>query len=158
MPPKPKPLAPPTITEQLAEGCPSPFSPLPRLLEDVKSIKTSLAVLQKVITPGAQTRKPPPSKTPENAPIAPVARAKGKTHTPTFASATASLPRPSLMVGLDFLNWNKGRPSLAVLCAEVTAEDRAKTPDECHAALVSDKPAYASIIITQKPSWVHDPN
>ncbi|KAF8261100.1 hypothetical protein EI94DRAFT_1810805 [Lactarius quietus] len=239
MPPKLKSPAPPTTTQQLAEGCPSPFSlriPLLRLLEDVKSIKTSLAALQKAIAPGAQTGKPPLSKTPENAPIAPVARAKGKTHTPTFASAAASPPCPSLIVGLDFLNWNKGRPSPAALCSGinqaleasgndqvcisatqwtardnmiltggpntsahhlqqaapiisqhfgdayplspptirpnvkwskllinnvptgVTTEDGAKTPDECHAALVLDNPAYASLIITQKPSWVRDPN
>ncbi|KAF8259482.1 hypothetical protein EI94DRAFT_1707072 [Lactarius quietus] len=280
MPPKPKPPAPPSTTQQLAEiltttakaieditsenpelretiqklistfltnptiaklhrapQAPTPSeSPLPKLLEDVKSIKSSLVALQKAISPSTQSGKPSPSKTPVHAPAAPITRAKGKTPSPSFASAAASPPRPSLVVCLDFLNWNKGRPSPATLCSDinrvletlgndqvrisavkwtardnliltggpnttahhlqqaaplisqhfgdtyplypptirpnvkwskllinnvptgVTAEDKAKTPDECHAALVSDNPTYASLNITQKPSWVRNPS
>ncbi|KAI9437108.1 hypothetical protein BJY52DRAFT_1384674 [Lactarius psammicola] len=33
----------------------------------------------------------------------------------------------------------------------------AKSPDECHAALVTDNPAYAALHITQRPSWVRNP-
>ncbi|KAH9039164.1 hypothetical protein EDB85DRAFT_1887630 [Lactarius pseudohatsudake] len=31
------------------------------------------------------------------------------------------------------------------------------TPDDCHKALLTDNPAYASLNITQKPSWVRPP-
>ncbi|KAI0250104.1 hypothetical protein BJV78DRAFT_1283557 [Lactifluus subvellereus] len=34
----------------------------------------------------------------------------------------------------------------------------AKTPDECHAALISENPAYAALPVTQKPSWVCPPS
>ncbi|KAI9450683.1 hypothetical protein BJY52DRAFT_1227092 [Lactarius psammicola] len=34
----------------------------------------------------------------------------------------------------------------------------AKSPNECHAALIADNPAYAALHITQRPSWVRDPN
>ncbi|KAI9437112.1 hypothetical protein BJY52DRAFT_1421729 [Lactarius psammicola] len=34
----------------------------------------------------------------------------------------------------------------------------AKNPDQCHAALVADNPTYASLNVTQRPSWVHNPN
>ena len=33
----------------------------------------------------------------------------------------------------------------------------ARTPDECHTALVTDNPSYATLNITQKPSWVRNP-
>ena len=32
------------------------------------------------------------------------------------------------------------------------------TPDECHAALAASNPSYASLSITQKPSWVRPPS
>ncbi|KAF8271227.1 hypothetical protein EI94DRAFT_1698343 [Lactarius quietus] len=59
------------------------------------------------------------NKTLENAPSATVTRAKEKTHAPLYSSATASPPRPSLVVGLDSLNWNKGRPSPAAICSSI---------------------------------------
>ncbi|KAF8258300.1 hypothetical protein EI94DRAFT_1708113 [Lactarius quietus] len=40
----------------------------------------------------------------------------------------------------------------------VTKDSRAKTLDECHAALVQDNPSYTSLNVTQKPSWVRNPN
>ena len=39
----------------------------------------------------------------------------------------------------------------------VTGDRGAKTPDECHAALALENPTYASLQITQKPSWVRPP-
>ncbi|KAI9434763.1 hypothetical protein BJY52DRAFT_1231070 [Lactarius psammicola] len=33
----------------------------------------------------------------------------------------------------------------------------AKTPDECHTALIADNPTYASLHVTQRPSWVRNP-
>ncbi|KAF8272270.1 hypothetical protein EI94DRAFT_1697612 [Lactarius quietus] len=155
-------LANPTVAKlQGAAQAPSPSkSPLPSLLKDVKSIKSTLAALQKVITPSSKTGKPPPSKTTENAPSAPNARAKGKIPTPTFASAAALPPHPSIVVSLRNLIWNKGRPSPANLCAGINGALKAlaRMPDECHAALVLDNPSYAALNISQKPSWVHDPN
>ena len=32
------------------------------------------------------------------------------------------------------------------------------SPDECHTALAASNPSYASLSITQKPSWVHPPS
>lgn len=32
------------------------------------------------------------------------------------------------------------------------------TPDECHQALAAENPSYASLPITQKPSWVRLPS
>ncbi|KAF8258147.1 hypothetical protein EI94DRAFT_1815993 [Lactarius quietus] len=40
----------------------------------------------------------------------------------------------------------------------VTPDNGARTPDECHAALTSDNPSYASLNITRKPTWVQDPD
>ncbi|KAF8256590.1 hypothetical protein EI94DRAFT_1710855 [Lactarius quietus] len=183
-------LTSPTIAKlQGAAQAPSPSElPLPSLLEDVKSIKYTLAALQKVILPGAKAGKPPTNKNTESAPSAPNTRAKGKIPTPTFASAAALPPCPSIVVSLHNLTWNKGRPSPANLCTGingaleasvitfqthtpfplpsfdqtiptgVTTENGARTLDECHAALVSDNPSYATLNITQKPSWVCDPN
>jgi hypothetical protein len=34
---------------------------------------------------------------------------------------------------------------------------KAMTPDECNTALISDNPSYATLNITQKPNWVHNP-
>ncbi|KAF8257482.1 hypothetical protein EI94DRAFT_1708967 [Lactarius quietus] len=226
-------LANPTIAELHGSAqTPAPSkSPLPSLLEDIKSIKSTLATLQKVILPSAKTGKPPPSKTTDNAPSAPITGAKGKTHIPTFARAAASPPHPSIVVSLHNLIWNKGRPSPADLCTRingalkpqpsgndqvhisttrwtvrenviltggpntsaqhlqqaaltisqylsdtyplppqvlplldqiipigVSTDCRARMPDECHAVLVLDNPSYASLNITQKPSWVCNPN
>ncbi|KAF8265404.1 hypothetical protein EI94DRAFT_1702534 [Lactarius quietus] len=155
-----------------------------------------------------------------NATTVPVTRAKGKTHSTSFASATASPPRPSLValtsyhlfrhqpaleasgndqVHISATRWTArdnviltGGPNTSAQHLQqaapiisqhfgntyplypptirpnvkwskllinnvptgVTSEDKAKTPDECHAALVSDNPTYASLNITQKLSWV----
>ncbi|KAF8260384.1 hypothetical protein EI94DRAFT_1811792 [Lactarius quietus] len=255
MPPKQKPPTPPSTTQQLAEVLASaakgienittlnpelkepPHTPSvptpPSLLDDVKSIKATLAVLQKVITPSVQADKPLQSKIPENAPSAPPpSRAKGKTPPAMFASAAASSPCPSIVVSLDHLNWSTGKLSLADLCCGINqameasnnnqvcisaarwtvrenmiltggpnttahhlqrathiirhhlsktytlppltirpnvkwskllinsvptgviTDSRAKTPDQCHAALTSDNPSYAALTITRKPTWV----
>jgi hypothetical protein len=39
-----------------------------------------------------------------------------------------------------------------------TETQGAHTPEECHNTLLAENPAYASLIITQKPSWVRDPS
>ncbi|KAH9955482.1 hypothetical protein BC827DRAFT_1271695 [Russula dissimulans] len=39
----------------------------------------------------------------------------------------------------------------------VTANRGAHTPEECHQALLAENPAYTSLSITQKPSWVRAP-
>ncbi|KAH9011832.1 hypothetical protein EDB85DRAFT_2159580 [Lactarius pseudohatsudake] len=39
----------------------------------------------------------------------------------------------------------------------VTPSTPARTPDECHAALVSENPSYAALTVTQRPSWVRSP-
>ncbi|KAF8258785.1 hypothetical protein EI94DRAFT_1707676 [Lactarius quietus] len=176
-------FASPTIAEIQGDAPPpTPLAPAPTsLLEDVKSIKTTLTVLQKVISPSTQAGKPIQTKTPDSAPTAPAPRAKGKNPTPTFANAAASPPRPSIMVSLSHLNWKGGKPSPADLCTRinwaleasdnnqvrisaasvptgVSPESGARTPDECHAALALDNPSYASLNITCKPSWVQDPH
>jgi hypothetical protein len=39
------------------------------------------------------------------------------------------------------------------------SEDREPyNPEECHAALIDDNPSYASLTVTQQPSWVHSPS
>ncbi|KAH9008294.1 hypothetical protein EDB85DRAFT_2164642 [Lactarius pseudohatsudake] len=40
----------------------------------------------------------------------------------------------------------------------VSPESHAYTPDECHAALVGNNPTYASLHVTQRPSWVRNPD
>jgi hypothetical protein len=34
----------------------------------------------------------------------------------------------------------------------------AYSPDECHSSLASENPSYASLFVTQKPSWVRNPS
>jgi hypothetical protein len=36
--------------------------------------------------------------------------------------------------------------------------DQAYSPEECHEALVNENPIYASLLVTQKPSWVRPPS
>jgi hypothetical protein len=38
------------------------------------------------------------------------------------------------------------------------ARDQAYSPKECHEALVNENPAYAALLVTQKPSWVRPPH
>jgi hypothetical protein len=40
----------------------------------------------------------------------------------------------------------------------ITDKHGAYSPDTCHNALMADNPAYASLTITQRPSWVKDPS
>ncbi|KAH9019632.1 hypothetical protein EDB85DRAFT_1896559 [Lactarius pseudohatsudake] len=40
----------------------------------------------------------------------------------------------------------------------VSSDSHAYTPDECHAALVENNPTYASLHVTQRPSWVRNPD
>ncbi|KAF8496117.1 hypothetical protein F5888DRAFT_1907381 [Russula emetica] len=39
-----------------------------------------------------------------------------------------------------------------------TTTQGAHTPEDCHQTLLTENPSYASLIITQKPSWVRDPS
>ncbi|KAF8269085.1 hypothetical protein EI94DRAFT_1799572 [Lactarius quietus] len=81
-----------------AAQTPTPYASTPSsLLEDVKSIKSTLAALQKVIFSGTQASKPSQGKTLDNAPSAPPPRAKGKTQALSFANAAASPPCPSIV-------------------------------------------------------------
>ncbi|KAF8268062.1 hypothetical protein EI94DRAFT_1700528 [Lactarius quietus] len=234
MPPKLIPPALSTTTQQFAEV----FITVTKTIEDiVSSNPESKEPIQKLLSLSSPTRpllnfmvsrpgKPPPSKTTESAPSAPTTGAKGKTLTPTFASAATSPPHPSILVSLSNLNWNKGRPSPANLHSGInraleasgndqvhisatkwtarenmiltggpntsahhlqqatftisqylsetypsllpqsnqiiptgdSTDSRARTPYKCHAMLVLDNPSYASLNITQKPSWVCDLN
>jgi hypothetical protein len=36
--------------------------------------------------------------------------------------------------------------------------DQAFSPEECHEALVNENPIYATLLVTQKPSWVRPPH
>jgi hypothetical protein len=38
------------------------------------------------------------------------------------------------------------------------SRDQAYNPEECHEALVNENPAYAALLVTQKPSWVRPPH
>ncbi|KAF8260392.1 hypothetical protein EI94DRAFT_1811778 [Lactarius quietus] len=122
----------PTVAEIRGDAQPhTPSAPTPpSLLDDVKSIKASLAALQKAITPSTQAGKPPQSKNPENAPSAPPPRAKGKNPHITFASAAASPPCPSIVVSLAHLTWNEGKPSPADLCAGINQAMEASDNDQ----------------------------
>jgi hypothetical protein len=232
------------IYEQIMGSPPprnTPEAPPHPVLEDIKSIKASIAALEKAIRTGQQPSKP--SQTPKNdsSPQQPKDRAKGKTSPPSFANVAASPPRPSVVVNLAHMSWDP-RPSAPEICTDinnalrasdndqirisaarwtakenliltggpnttaqqlqqatllirqhiatayqpidnptppslpsvrpnvkwskllinsvptgVTTSRTARSPEECHAALTSDNPSYASLNITQKPSWVKNP-
>ena len=77
-------------------------------------------------------------------------------HISTSLSRTLNLPsNSSLPQPRPNTKWSKitinGVPTGA------TSDRSPLPPDECHKALAASNPLYASLSITQKPSWVHPP-
>ncbi|KAF8267218.1 hypothetical protein EI94DRAFT_1701190 [Lactarius quietus] len=189
----------PTIAEICGDAqphTPSVSTP-PSLLDDVESIKATLAALQKAITPSTQAGKPLQSKTPENTPSAPPPQGQrartpplhlqtlphhhhapaswwtarenviltGGPNTTAYhlqqathtihqhLSETYTLPPLTIRPNVK---WSK--LLINSVLTGVTSDSRDKTPDECHTALTSDNPSYASLNITHKPTWVQDPD
>lgn len=93
----------------------------------MKTIKASLATLQRVITP-----KPTQNKPPESTPAAPQTGAKGKNQPLTFLKAAASPPHPSIVVSLPGISWPEGKPSPAELCAGINGALEASETDQTH--------------------------
>jgi hypothetical protein len=73
----------------------------------------------------------------------------------TSLSALSDSNPPSPLTLRHNVKWSKLR--LNAVPTGTSDTRGAFTPDEAHAALVTENPAYASLTITQKPSWVRDP-
>src|SRR6266566_2176829 len=52
------------------------------------------------------------------------------------------------------IKWSK----ILINSVPIRTRDRPWMPEECHRSLVAHNPAYASLTITQKPSWVRPPS
>jgi hypothetical protein len=66
----------------------------------------------------------------------------------------APLPHPLTRPNIK---WSKVLINGIPTGVQVT-QDQAYSPKECHKALVNENPAYATLLVTQKPSWVCPPH
>jgi hypothetical protein len=71
-------------------------------------------------------------------------------------SDTSGAPTSHPITARPNVKWSKILiNSVPVGCHETRGP---YTPEECHSSLVAHNPSYASLTVTQKPSWVHPPS
>jgi hypothetical protein len=80
----------------------------------------------------------------------------------TFISETIRTQIPAISCNLDHpppirANVKWSRILLNKVPTEKTDTRPAYSPDECHKALIAENPSYASLTVTQRPSWVRNP-
>ncbi len=76
-----------------------------------------------------------------------------------FASAYLSNDEPdpiSLPTIRPNVKWSK--ILINSIPTGVSPNRTAKSPEECHTALLMENPLYAKLTVTQKPSWVRNPS
>src|SRR6266446_939156 len=74
----------------------------------------------------------------------------------TSFSVLTSIPLALAPTLRTNIKWSKLR--FNAVPTGKTAFKGAYSPDEAHKALTAENPAYASLTVTQKPSWVWDPS
>jgi hypothetical protein len=72
-----------------------------------------------------------------------------------FANAYTAAVNPFLPPTRTNIKWSK----LLINGIPIGTSDTwdTFTPEECHKSLAANNPMYTSLLITQKPSWVHSP-
>ena len=68
----------------------------------------------------------------------------------------ASTPTSSPITARANIKWSK--ILINSVPVGITESRGPWTPEECHHALLAHNPSYASLTITQKPSWIHPPS